>query len=44
MSRMPEKRTTREPDARYARPDASMSLLTSVMDHSLDDGYAEAAE
>ncbi|WP_377272598.1 DUF881 domain-containing protein [Peterkaempfera sp. SMS 1(5)a] len=43
MSRMPEKRTTREPDARYARPDASMSLLTSVMDHSLDDGYAEAA-
>ncbi|MFJ6216943.1 DUF881 domain-containing protein [Streptomyces sp. NPDC092296] len=40
---MPEKRTTREPDARYARPDASMSLLTNVMDHSLDDGYAEAA-
>ncbi|MCL8017069.1 DUF881 domain-containing protein [Streptomyces sp. AS02] len=26
-----------------ARPDASMSLLTNVMDHSLDDGYAEAA-
>ncbi|MET7893177.1 DUF881 domain-containing protein [Streptomyces mirabilis] len=25
------------------RPDASMSLLTNVMDHSLDDGYAEAA-
>ncbi|MGR8011747.1 DUF881 domain-containing protein [Streptomyces hypolithicus] len=24
------------------RPDASMSLLTNVMDHSLDDGYAEA--
>ncbi|MFF4650635.1 DUF881 domain-containing protein [Streptomyces sp. NPDC001380] len=40
---MPEKRTTREPDARYARPDASMSLLTSVMDNTLDDGYAEAA-
>ncbi len=28
---------------RPARPDASMSLLTNVMDHSLDDGYAEAA-
>ncbi|NUR97667.1 MAG: DUF881 domain-containing protein [Kribbellaceae bacterium] len=27
-----------------SRPDASMSLLTNVMDHSLDDGYAEAAE
>ncbi|MFJ5723618.1 DUF881 domain-containing protein [Streptomyces sp. NPDC093149] len=26
-----------------ARPDASMSLLTNVMDHSLDDGYAEAS-
>ncbi|MFJ9622862.1 DUF881 domain-containing protein [Streptomyces sp. NPDC101181] len=26
-----------------ARPDASMSLLNNVMDHSLDDGYAEAA-
>ncbi|AWK12843.1 DUF881 domain-containing protein [Streptomyces spongiicola] len=25
------------------RPDASMSLLNNVMDHSLDDGYAEAA-
>ncbi|MET7370511.1 DUF881 domain-containing protein [Streptomyces sp. NPDC005566] len=25
------------------RPDASMSLLTNVMDHSLDEGYAEAA-
>ncbi|WP_189537500.1 DUF881 domain-containing protein [Streptomyces roseolilacinus] len=24
------------------RPDASMSLLTNVMDHALDDGYAEA--
>lgn len=32
-----------ERTARYARPDASMSLLTSVMEHSLDDGYAEAA-
>ncbi|MEV0189775.1 DUF881 domain-containing protein [Kitasatospora purpeofusca] len=28
---------------RYSRPDASMSLLTNVMDHSLDEGYAEAA-
>ncbi|CAM5516708.1 MULTISPECIES: DUF881 domain-containing protein [Streptomyces] len=28
---------------RRPRPDASMSLLTNVMDHSLDDGYAEAA-
>jgi uncharacterized protein YlxW (UPF0749 family) len=28
---------------RRARPDASMSLLTDVMEHSLDDGYAEAA-
>ncbi|MQY14884.1 hypothetical protein SRB5_50600 [Streptomyces sp. RB5] len=25
------------------RPDASMSLLTEIMEHSLDDGYAEAA-
>ncbi|MEY9877078.1 uncharacterized protein YlxW (UPF0749 family) [Streptacidiphilus sp. MAP12-33] len=30
-------------DARYARPDASMSLLTNVMEHSLDDGYADEA-
>ncbi|MFE3634512.1 DUF881 domain-containing protein [Streptomyces cellostaticus] len=28
---------------RSSRPDASMSLITNVMDHSLDDGYAEAA-
>nr|WP_243744868.1 DUF881 domain-containing protein [Streptomyces hainanensis] len=26
-----------------ARPDASMSLLTAAMDHSLDEGYAQAA-
>ncbi|WP_277436869.1 DUF881 domain-containing protein [Streptomyces sp. SPB162] len=32
------------PNAPPRRPDASMSLLTNVMDHSLDDGYAEAAE
>jgi uncharacterized protein YlxW (UPF0749 family) len=30
-------------DPRFARPDASMSLLTNVMEHSLDEGYAEAA-
>ncbi|MGW2252810.1 DUF881 domain-containing protein [Kitasatospora sp. NPDC001660] len=30
-------------NGRYNRPDASMSLLTNVMDHSLDEGYAEAA-
>jgi uncharacterized protein YlxW (UPF0749 family) len=29
--------------AALRRPDASMSLLTNVMEHSLDDGYAEAA-
>ncbi|MFJ6662112.1 DUF881 domain-containing protein [Streptomyces sp. NPDC091377] len=34
----------RSTPARASRPDASMSLLTNVMDHSLDDGYAEAAE
>lgn len=27
---------------RYKRPDASMSLLVNIMDHSLDEGYAEA--
>ncbi|MFD7513058.1 hypothetical protein ACFV5N_27485, partial [Streptomyces sp. NPDC059853] len=26
-----------------ARPDASMSLLTTVMNHTLDEGYAQAA-
>ncbi|MBW5481854.1 DUF881 domain-containing protein [Streptomyces bambusae] len=35
--------TNRSPAAPSARPDASMSLLTHVMDHSLDEGYAEAA-
>ena len=34
---------TPTPDAR-ARPDASMALLTSVMEHPLDLGYAAAAE
>ncbi|NBM19464.1 DUF881 domain-containing protein [Streptomyces sp. GC420] len=41
MSQQPPDRSS--PPARPARPDASMSLLTNVMDHSLDDGYAEAA-
>ncbi|MFM9371182.1 DUF881 domain-containing protein [Streptomyces sp. Da 82-17] len=36
----PPVRSTPSPPS---RPDASMSLLTNVMDHSLDDGYAEAA-
>ncbi|MFF2121398.1 DUF881 domain-containing protein [Kitasatospora sp. NPDC058184] len=35
--------TPSAPNGRYNRPDASMSLLTNVMDHSLDEGYAEAA-
>ncbi|MGW2182749.1 DUF881 domain-containing protein [Streptomyces sp. NPDC001732] len=39
MSQQPPERSTAPP----ARPDASMSLLTNVMDHSLDDGYAEAS-
>lgn len=37
MSQQPPDRST------ATRPDASMSLLTNVMDHSLDDGYAEAS-
>ncbi|MFJ6054298.1 DUF881 domain-containing protein [Streptomyces sp. NPDC092307] len=41
MSQPPHNRTTASPAP--ARPDASMSLLTHVMDHSLDEGYAEAA-
>ncbi|WP_338675360.1 DUF881 domain-containing protein [Streptomyces sp. SCSIO 30461] len=39
MPQQPPVRSTAPP----TRPDASMSLLTNVMDHSLDDGYAEAA-
>ncbi|MFI1933800.1 DUF881 domain-containing protein [Streptomyces sp. NPDC020330] len=35
----PDRSTAPQP----ARPDASMSLLNNVMDHSLDDGYAEAS-
>ncbi|MFI9151225.1 DUF881 domain-containing protein [Streptomyces sp. NPDC053367] len=40
MSQQPPVRSS---TAHPPRPDASMSLLTNVMDHSLDDGYAEAA-
>ncbi|MEU8779741.1 DUF881 domain-containing protein [Streptomyces sp. NPDC048606] len=39
MSQPPHNRSSAGPPA---RPDASMSLLTHVMDHSLDEGYAEA--
>ncbi|MDH6221296.1 uncharacterized protein YlxW (UPF0749 family) [Streptomyces pseudovenezuelae] len=41
---MPQQPPVRRTPTRPSRPDASMSLLTNVMDHSLDDGYAEAAE
>ncbi|MFJ8584031.1 DUF881 domain-containing protein [Streptomyces sp. NPDC093595] len=40
MSQPPPVRSTGSPPP---RPDASMSLLTNVMDHALDDGYAEAS-
>ncbi|WP_436735941.1 DUF881 domain-containing protein [Streptomyces sp. BBFR102] len=43
MSGMSQQPTERSTVPRRPRPDASMSLLTNVMDHSLDDGYAEAA-
>ncbi|NJP43733.1 DUF881 domain-containing protein [Streptomyces sp. PRB2-1] len=36
-------RSSPAPGAARRRPDASMFLLTNVMEHSLDDGYAEAA-
>ncbi|MFE6488309.1 DUF881 domain-containing protein [Streptomyces sp. NPDC088747] len=39
---MPQQPPVRSSPTRPSRPDASMSLLTNVMDHSLDDGYAEA--
>ncbi|GAA2349808.1 DUF881 domain-containing protein [Streptomyces kunmingensis] len=42
MCGMPQQPPDRSTPKRPARPDASMSLLTNVMDHSLDDGYAEA--
>ncbi|MFD7900010.1 DUF881 domain-containing protein [Streptomyces sp. NPDC059743] len=40
MPQQPPIRSTTSPPP---RPDASMSLLNNVMDHSLDEGYAEAA-
>ncbi|MGA5096792.1 DUF881 domain-containing protein [Streptomyces lavendulocolor] len=40
MSQQPPVRSTGSPPP---RPDASMSLLNNVMDHALDDGYAEAS-
>ncbi|MGA5138726.1 DUF881 domain-containing protein [Streptomyces azureus] len=43
MCGMPQQPPIRSTPTRPRRPDASMSLLTNVMDHSLDDGYAEAA-
>ncbi|MFF6996478.1 DUF881 domain-containing protein [Streptomyces sp. NPDC008313] len=43
MCGMPQQPPVRSSPTRPPRPDASMSLLTNVMDHSLDDGYAEAA-
>ncbi|MXM64069.1 DUF881 domain-containing protein [Streptomyces sp. HUCO-GS316] len=43
MCGMPQPPPVRSTPTRPPRPDASMSLLTNVMDHSLDDGYAEAA-
>lgn len=39
MTAMP----ARAPYDAPARPDASMSLLTNLLEHSLDEGYAEAA-
>ncbi|MEU7061880.1 DUF881 domain-containing protein [Streptomyces sp. NPDC046197] len=43
MCGMPQQPPIRSITSRPSRPDASMSLITNVMDHSLDDGYAEAA-
>ncbi|MEV0937940.1 DUF881 domain-containing protein [Streptomyces phaeochromogenes] len=43
MCGMPQQPPVRSTSTRPPRLDASMSLLTNVMDHSLDDGYAEAA-
>ncbi|MFC4472801.1 DUF881 domain-containing protein [Streptomyces xiangluensis] len=40
---MPQHPLVRSTPTRPPRLDASMSLLTNVMDHSLDEGYAEAA-
>ncbi|MFB9510535.1 DUF881 domain-containing protein [Streptomyces aurantiacus] len=43
MCGMPQQLPVRSTPTRPSRPDESMSLLTNVMDHSLDEGYAEAA-
>ncbi|MFG2503571.1 DUF881 domain-containing protein [Streptomyces sp. NPDC048441] len=43
MCGMSQQSPVRSTPSRPRRPDASMSLLTTVMDHSLDEGYAEAA-
>lgn len=43
MCGMSQQHPTRSAAARPARPDAWMSLLAQVMEHGLDDGYAEAA-
>ncbi|WNI19337.1 DUF881 domain-containing protein [Actinacidiphila sp. ITFR-21] len=43
MSQQQPDRSSPVAGAAPRRPDASMSLLTNVMEHSLDDGYAEAA-
>ncbi|MEU5345137.1 MULTISPECIES: DUF881 domain-containing protein [unclassified Streptomyces] len=43
MCGMPQQPPVRSTPTRPPRLDASMSLLTNVMDHSLDEGYAEAA-
>src|SRR5690348_6200293 len=43
MPQRPERSSPGRPGAAPRRPDFSMSLLTNVMEHSLDDGYAEAA-
>ncbi|WEV24119.1 DUF881 domain-containing protein [Streptomyces sp. 71268] len=43
MCGMPQPPPIRSTASQRPRPDASMSLLTNVMEHSLDDGYAEAA-
>ncbi|MEU1627950.1 DUF881 domain-containing protein [Streptomyces sp. NPDC020096] len=39
---MPQQPPIRSTSTPPARRDASMSLLTNIMEHSLDDGYAEA--
>ncbi|RPK67446.1 hypothetical protein EES43_03250 [Streptomyces sp. ADI96-02] len=43
MCGMSQQSPDRSTAPRPARPDASMSLLNNVMDHSLDEGYAEAS-